>query len=32
MLKSYKELKVWEKAMELVVECYRITKLLRPGT
>jgi four helix bundle protein len=27
-VKSYRDLKVWEKAMDLVVESYRITKLL----
>jgi four helix bundle protein len=27
-LKSYRDLKVWQKAMDLVVECYRITTLL----
>ena len=28
MLKSYRELKVWQKAMDLVVESYRVSKLL----
>jgi four helix bundle protein len=28
MVKSYRDLKVWEKAMDLVVESYRLTKLL----
>jgi four helix bundle protein len=28
MVKCYRDLKVWEKAMDLVVESYRITKLL----
>jgi len=28
MVKSYRDLKVWEKAMDLVVESYRVTKLL----
>lgn len=28
MIKSYKDLKVWQKAMDLVVESYRLTKLL----
>ena len=28
MVKSYKDLKVWQKAMELVIESYRVTKLL----
>jgi len=28
MVKSYKDLKVWEKGMELVIESYRISKLL----
>ena len=27
-IKSYRELGVWQKAMDLVVECYRIAKLL----
>lgn len=27
-LKSYRDLVVWQKAMDLVVECYRITTLL----
>src|SRR5881628_2959958 len=27
-LKSYRDLVVWQKAMDLVVECYRITALL----
>ena len=26
-LKSYRDLVVWQKAMDLVVECYRITNL-----
>jgi four helix bundle protein len=30
-VKSYRDLKVWEKAMDLVVESYRITKLLPRG-
>jgi four helix bundle protein len=28
MVKCYKDLKVWQKAMDLVVESYRLTKLL----
>jgi four helix bundle protein len=28
VVKSYKDLKVWQKAMDLVIECYRLTKLL----
>ena len=28
MIQSYKDLKVWQKAMDLVVEVYRIVKLL----
>src|SRR6266567_2344953 len=28
MVKSYRELKVWERAMELVTEGYKLTKLL----
>jgi four helix bundle protein len=28
MVKSYRDLKVWQKAMDLVVETYRVTKLL----
>jgi four helix bundle protein len=28
MVKSYKELKVWQKAMDLVVESYRVSRLL----
>ena len=28
MIKGYRDLKVWQKAMELVVESYRLTKLL----
>jgi len=28
MVKSYRDLKVWQKAMDLVVESYRLTKLL----
>jgi len=28
MVKSYKDLKVWEKGMELVIESYRVSKLL----
>jgi four helix bundle protein len=28
MVKSYKDLKVWEKAMDLVVESYRLSNLL----
>ena len=27
-LKSYKDLEVWQKAMDLVVECYQVTKKL----
>jgi len=27
-IKSYRDLKVWEKAMDLVVESYRLTRLL----
>ena len=28
MIKGYRDLKVWQKGMELVVESYRLTKLL----
>ncbi len=28
MIKSYKELKVWQKAMDLVIESYRVSRLL----
>jgi four helix bundle protein len=28
MVKSYRDLKVWEKSMDLVVESYRVSKLL----
>src|SRR5271169_6604248 len=28
MIKSYRDLKVWERAMELVTESYKLTKLL----
>jgi four helix bundle protein len=28
MVKSYRDLKVWERAVELVVESYKLTKLL----
>jgi len=28
MVKSYRDLKVWERAMELVIESYKLTKLL----
>ncbi len=28
MVKCYKDLKVWQKAMDLVIESYRLTKLL----
>ena len=28
MVRSYRDLVVWQKAMDLVVACYRITKLL----
>ena len=28
MLKSYRDLKVWEKAMDLVIESYRVSRLL----
>ena len=28
MVRSYRDLKVWEKAMDLVVESYRLTRLL----
>ena len=28
MVRSYRDLVVWQKAMELVVECYRVTTLL----
>ena len=27
-VKSYRDLKVWEKAMDLVVECYKLTRAL----
>jgi len=27
-VKSYRDLKVWQKAMDLVVECYRLARLL----
>ena len=30
MIKSYKDLTVWQKAMDLVVEIYRIVKILPP--
>ena len=30
MIKSYKDLTVWQKSMDLVVEIYRIVKLLPP--
>ncbi len=28
MVRSYRDLVVWQKAMDLVAECYRVTKLL----
>jgi four helix bundle protein len=28
MVKSYRDLKVWEKAMDLVIESYRVSRLL----
>ena len=28
MLKSYRDLRVWEKAMDLVIESYRVSRLL----
>jgi len=28
MIKSYKELKVWQKAIDLVIESYRVSRLL----
>jgi four helix bundle protein len=28
MVRSYRDLKVWEKAMLLIIECYRISRLL----